>query len=387
MRLPKIMALILAVASCPSPTFAQEGSSAEPSIDDRPLDLAARQSPWGRWNIDMTDHDRVYAIGALARAISVTDPYNNMLLGIIRLEGGATRKGMESPSRRSIPPTFGYAPNGRTLAIASEASHSVTFLDTRSNSVVYTAMYDYPPAGVTFSPNGKEVWIPVKGKNYVSIFDAKRFAEIARIPMPDEPGPTVLSNNGRYAYVCSGSGFQTMIVDVTKHTIVASVLGGGVPCTSIAASPDGRQIWLTSERAGTALAFSAKPPFEALRSVDTGPRTSHVSFASNDDGQFAYVSVGGANAVKVFDTQSFKNVSTIRLGTSPSGLWPSGDGSRMYVALNEDGALAVIDTATMKYVDLVKVDQPVQAVVYVPNAVRSVRENPHIEASPTSQSR
>ena len=387
MRLPKILALILAVVSCPLFAYAQEGSSAEPSIDDRPLDLAARQSPWGRWNIDMTDHDRVYAIGPLARAISVTDPSSNILLGIIYLEAGSGREGVQHPSRTSFSPTFGYAPNGRTLAIASEASNSVTFLDTRSNSVVYTAAYDDPPAGVTYSPNGKEVWIPVRGKNYVSIFDAKGFAEMARIPMPIEPGPTVISNNGRYAYVCSGSGSQTTIIDVAKHAIVASVSESGFPCTSIAASPDGRQIWLTSEGAGKAFAFSAKPPFKALRSVDTGPRTSHVSFVSNDDGQFAYVSVGSSNAVKVFDTQSFKNVATIRVGASPSGLWPSGDGSRMYVALNESGAIAVIDTATMKYVDLVTVDQAVQAVVYVPNAVRSVQDNPHVEASPTSEAR
>jgi YVTN family beta-propeller protein len=116
--------------------------------------------------------------------------------------------------------------------------------------------------------------------------------------------------------------------------------------------------------------------------VDAGPRTSHVNFVSNDDGQFAYVSVEGANAVKVFDTQTFEKVATIRVGTSPSGLWPSGDGSRMYVALKEDGAVAVIDTAAMKYIDVVKVGQAVQDVVYVPNAVRSVQDKPNIEAPP-----
>jgi len=371
---------ILAVLICSLPAFAQEGNSAEPSIDDRPFDLSARQFPWGRWNIDITVHDRVYSVGPLAQSIAVTDPSNNMFLGSTRLKGRSLRDEVAHPPPISFASTFGYAPNGRTVAIASATSRSVTFLDTRSNSIVRVADYEDPPAGVSYSPNGKEVWIPVGGRNYVSVIDAKGFNEISRIPMPDEPGPTVLSTNGRYAYVCSGSGFRTRIVDVAKRTIVASMPESGFPCTSIAASPDGKQVWLISEGASRAFAFSAKPPFKPLQTVDTGPRPSHVSFASNDDGQFAYASVGGMNAVKVFDTQSFGNVATIRMGVSPSGLRPSGDGSRMYVALNENRALAVIDTAAMKYIDLVEVGQEAQAVVYVPNAVRSVRDNPNIEA-------
>lgn len=385
MRFIRSASLLLALAGYSSLAYAQEGGPNEPAASDRPLDLSARQSPWGRWNIDMTDHDRIYSIGASPQAISVTDPANDTFLGSIRLDHEGMGAGGAMPST-SVPNSFGYAPNGRTLAIASSSSRSVTFLDTRSNSVVQTTAFEGSPAGAAYTPNGKEVWIPVVGGRYLSVLSAKGFAEIARVPTPTEPGPTVLSNNGRYAFVCSrsGSGADGLaaVIDVGKRSVVGSVPGGGYPCSSIAASPDGTQVWLTSREAGRVFAFSAKPPFTALRSIDTGPGTSHVNFVSNPDGQFAYVTIERLNAVKIFDTRSFGKVATIRVGSSPSGVWPSGDGRRMFVGLNGESALAVIDTVSMRYIDLIKVEGGAQTVAYVPAAVRSVRENPNLELPP-----
>ena len=79
--------------------------------------------------------------------------------------------------------------------------------------------------------------------------------------------------------------------------------------------------------------FDAKPPFAAIKTLETGPITNHVNFARTKAGQFAYVTIGGLNQVKVFRTDDFSQVATIPTGALPHGLWPSGDGSRMYVGL------------------------------------------------------
>ena len=44
--------------------------------------------------------------------------------------------------------------------------------------------------------------------------------------------------------------------------------------------------------------IDARPPFEVIKVLDTGPITNHVNFARNSRGQFAYVTVGGLNLVK-----------------------------------------------------------------------------------------
>ncbi len=44
----------------------------------------------------------------------------------------------------------------------------------------------------------------------------------------------------------------------------------------------------------------AKPPFKQIALLDTGPITNHVNFANNRNGKFAYITIGGANEVKVY---------------------------------------------------------------------------------------
>lgn len=103
---------------------------------------------------------------------------------------------------------------------------------------------------------------------------------------------------------------------------------------------------------------------------DTGPITNHVNFVNNRHGKFAYVTIGGANEVKVFRRAATPElVSTIRVGSLPHGIWPSGDGSRVYVALENEGMAAAIDTVSHQLLAKIPIGQTSQALVYVPNAV------------------
>jgi len=114
--------------------------------------------------------------------------------------------------------------------------------------------------------------------------------------------------------------------------------------------------------------FNAKPPFNLIRTIDTGPITNHVNFVHTAKGTFAYVTIGGLNEVKVFRTDDFSQVATIPVGNLPHGVWPSGDGSRIYVGLENADALAAIDTATNTVIANIPVGQAPQAIAYVPNA-------------------
>lgn len=114
-------------------------------------------------------------------------------------------------------------------------------------------------------------------------------------------------------------------------------------------------------------------PIRAQKALlDTGPITNHVNLVNNRNGKFAYVSIGGLNAVKVFRRGSTPQiVATIPVGNLPHGIWPSGDGSRLYVALENGVEAAVIDTLANRVIANVPIGQTTQALVYVPNAVPS----------------
>jgi YVTN family beta-propeller protein len=63
-------------------------------------------------------------------------------------------------------------------------------------------------------------------------------------------------------------------------------------------------------------------------------------------------------------------VATIKVGSLPHGIWPSGDGSRVYVALENGEQTMAIDTLTNRVIANIPIGQTTQALVYVPGAVR-----------------
>jgi YVTN family beta-propeller protein len=333
--------------------------------------VRAGQAPGSAADADVpvSHRDRIYAAEQFSNTVSVTDPVDNKLLGVIRL--GDPSPGNFSPLYKGqvLVHGMGYSPDHTTLAVVSIGSNSVTFIDTATNAFKHTTYVGRAPHEAFFTPDGKEVWVTVRGENYVSVIDARTFEEKTRIITPGGPGMQIFSPDGKYGYVCSSFNPETVIVDVAAHQIVGHVKQDSPFCPNIAATPDGKQVWFTLKDVGRTTVFDAKPPFAVIKSFDTGPITNHVNFARTPKGTFAYVSIGGLNQVKVFRTDDFSQVATVAVGKLPHGVWPSGDGSRIYVGLENADALAVIDTATNTLTGTVPIGQAPQAIAYVSNAV------------------
>nr|WP_244110874.1 YncE family protein [Burkholderia gladioli] len=320
-------------------------------------------------DVPVSHRDRVYAAEQFSNTVSVTDPADNHLVGVIRL--GDPAPGNFSPLYRGqlLVHGMGFSPDHRTLAVVSIGSNSVSFIDTRTNAVKHTTYVGRSPHEAFFTPDGKEVWVTVRGENYVSVIDARSFEEKTRITVPAGPGMTIFSPDGQYGYVCSSFNPETEVISVADHAVVGHVPQASPFCPNIAATPDGRQVWFTLKDVGKTQVFDARPPFALLKTLDTGPITNHVNIVHNARGSFAYVTVGGLNQVKVFRTDDFSQVATIPVGNLPHGIWPSGDGTRVYVGLENADALAAIDTASNRVIATVPIGQAPQAVAYVSDAV------------------
>lgn len=320
-------------------------------------------------DIPMSHRDRVYAAEQASNTVSVTDPVSNKLLGVIRL--GDPLPGSLSPlyTGQLLVHGMGFSPDGRTIAVVSVASNSVTFIDTATNAVKRVAYVGRSPHEAFFTPDGSEVWVTVRGENYVAVLDGTTYREKTRIVVPNGPGMQIFSPDGKYGYVCSSFTPQTVVIAVADHQIVGRIPQASPFCPNIAATPDGTQVWFTLKDTGRTQVFSARPPFALLKTIETGPITNHVNFAHNVNGTFAYVTVGGLNEVRVFRTSDFVEVATIPVGNLPHGIWPSGDGTRVYVGLEGADRLAAIDTSTNRVVATIPIGQAAQAVVYVPGAV------------------
>jgi YVTN family beta-propeller protein len=322
-------------------------------------------------DIPISHHDRVYTADQWSNTVTVTDPVDNKLLGVIRLG---------DPTPANLSPLYygqvlvhgmGFSPDHRTLLVVSIASNSVAFIDTATNAVKHITYVGRSPHEAFFTQDGKEVWVTVRGENYVSVLDGATYTEKTRILVPNGPGMTIFSPDGKYGYVCSSFTPETVVIRVADHQIVGRVPQASPFCPNIAATPDGKQVWFTLKDTGKTEVFDARPPFSILKTLNTGPITNHVNIVHNAHGTFAYVTIGGLNEVQVFRTDTFANVATIPVGALPHGLWPSGDGTRIYVGLENGDRLVAIDTLTNRVIATSPIGQGGQAIAYVPNAVPS----------------
>src|SRR4051794_18660343 len=135
-------------------------------------------------DIPVSHRDRVYSAEQFSNTVSVTDPVDNKLLGVIRL--GDPQPANFSPLYKGqvLVHGMGFSPDHKTIAVVSIGSNSVTFIDTATNAVRHTTYVGRSPHEAFFTPDGGEVWATVRGEDYVAVLDGHSFGEKMRIKVP-----------------------------------------------------------------------------------------------------------------------------------------------------------------------------------------------------------
>jgi YVTN family beta-propeller protein len=321
-------------------------------------------------SILVSEKDRVYTGDQTSNTVSVINPASNKLLGVIRL--GDPVPGALSPLYRGqlLVHGIGFSPDHRTIAVVSIGSNSVTLIDTATNKIRGVVYIGRSPHEAFFTPDGKELWTVVRGEDYVSVIDPAKMKEIRRVQTANGPGMVLFRPDGRYAFVPSSFTPELDVVDTQSYKVMARVPQASPFSPNLAVSRDGSEVWFTLKDSGKTQVMSGQPPFHILATLDTGSITNHVTLVENSNGKFAYVTVGGENAVKVYRRgEKPELVSTITTGDLPHGIWGSGDGTRVYVGLENQDAVIAIDTLANKILATIPIGQQPQALVYVPEAV------------------
>ncbi|MGH8787465.1 MAG: YncE family protein [Cupriavidus necator] len=313
--------------------------------------------------------DRVYTADQNSNTVSVINPVSNTLLGQIRL--GNARPDVLSPLYKGELNVhgLGFSPDHRTLIAISNGSNSVAFIDTATNKVKGIAYIGRSPHEGFFTANGKEVWVVVRGEDYISVIDPVTFRETRRIQTTAGPGMVLFHPAGKLAFVVSSFNPVVDVIDVRKHKVVKRLSVTSPFSPFLQFTPDFREVWMTHKDVGKVTRIDTEK-LEVKGVFDAGFITNHLAFARTARGTFAYVTVGGENVVKVFTTEAEPRlVATIPVGALPHGIWAADDSSRIYVGLENGDAVDVIDTATNQVTTRVPVGQAPQALVYVSNAV------------------
>jgi YVTN family beta-propeller protein len=106
-------------------------------------------------DVPVSHRDRLYAAEQFSNTVSVSDPVDNKLLGVIRL--GDPKPGNFSPLYRGqvLVHGMGFSPDHKTLAVVSIGSNSVSFIDTTTNAVKHVTYVGRSPHEVFYTPDQK----------------------------------------------------------------------------------------------------------------------------------------------------------------------------------------------------------------------------------------
>src|SRR5689334_4540184 len=124
-------------------------------------------------DIPISSRDRIYAAEQFSNTVSVTDPAANRLLGLIRLGEAQPRNLSPLYKGQVLVHGMGFSPDHKTLAVVSIGSNAVAFIDTQTNAIKHITYVGRSPHEVFFTPDGSEVWVTVRGENYVAVLDGK----------------------------------------------------------------------------------------------------------------------------------------------------------------------------------------------------------------------
>ena len=75
---------------------------------------------------------------------------------------------------------MGFSPDHKTIAVVSIGTNSVSFIDTATNAIKHVTYVGRAPHEAFFTPDGSEVWVTVRGEDYVAVLDGKSYEEKSR---------------------------------------------------------------------------------------------------------------------------------------------------------------------------------------------------------------
>ncbi len=360
---------------------------------------------------DIEPLDRVFIANEDSNTISVIDPRSNTVDTTINLTsfdedprppfrfvtGGVqpTHAAMiHKPLYHGCIDAHGVvpSPDGRMLATSGRGSSNVYLIDTLAKKVIGNApnplggastnperissgiLVGREPHEPTFTRNGKELWVTVRGEDRIAILTTDAAVKQAGgaaagavreyLPTINGPAQVWFSADGGLAFVVSQKVPKVDVFSVyvdekgfsrpkrlTTLDIESRDKAGFTPFQKT--TPDGRENWLSHKLADAVSVIETKGPFRVLQTIPLGDkaRPNHLEFVENKKGKAVYVSLarvddggpGGAasSQIAIIDRSvapdKRKVISTFFThGREAHGLWTNPAGNLLYVAHEQD---------------------------------------------------
>lgn len=238
-------------------------------------------------------------------------------------------------------------PSGSRVYVASDATGTVSVIDTSSNAVV-TIPVGSGVRRVATNPSGTRVYAT---GSTLSVIDTTTNKVVASIPF-GLPWATdvAVHPSGARLYVGLGTAFISL-VDTATNAVVDTVRLGNRP-QGMALNKLGTRVYVTNTPNSSTVSVLDAVTNAVVATVPVG--TFPVDVAVNPSGTRAYVTNHDSGTISVIDTIKNMVVATVKVGAAPQGVTVHPSGTRVYVANAGRGTVSVIDTTTNRVVATIR---------------------------------
>lgn len=355
--------------------------------------------------------DRVYITNEDSNTITVIDPRRNIVETTINLTSfdedprppfRLVTGGVMPPHAAMIHKPLYHgcidahgavpSPDGRLLATSGRGSSNIYLIDAVGKKVVGNTPNPMDGPGInshrissgilvgrephepTFTRNGKELWVALRGEDRIVILDVERAlrqvagvesgAILSYLPTINGPAQVWFDATGALAFVASqkvpkvdvfriqrdGKGYSHP-VRLTTLDVSAQDKPGFTPF--LKTSPDSKEVWLSHKLSDAVSARSTAEPFGLLDTIALGKlaRPNHVEFVENKRGKVVYASLArvddngpGGNAssqIAIIDRSVAPGARKVvgmffSHAREAHGLWTNPANDLLYVAHEQD---------------------------------------------------
>jgi YVTN family beta-propeller protein len=265
-----------------------------------------------------------------------------------------------------------YLIDAASLQVIGNVSNPQASDTTNKERITSGLLVGREPHEPTFTRNGIELWVTVRGEGRIAIFDVAR----ARAGEPTErtlrgyvdtingPAQVWFSKDGTLAFVASQKLSQIDVFETNfgqdahskpkrAKTVDIKAQDPRAFTPFLKASPDGQEVWFSHKLSDAVSAWSANSELRPLDTVALGDnaRPNHVEFVENNRGRAVYVSLarvddGGpgnvaSSRIAVIDRSGAAGGRKVvdqffSMGREAHGLWTNPEGTRLYIAHEQD---------------------------------------------------
>ena len=255
------------------------------------------------------------------------------------------------------------SPDGKLLATSGRGSSNIYLIDAVNKRVLGNVpnpaagpttnperlssgiLVGREPHEPTFTRNGKELWVTLRGEDRIAILDVERAlkqvggtdsgAILRYVPTINGPAQVWFNAQGTLAFVASQKVAKVDVLrvnaDAAGHsrpervtTLDISAQDKPAFTPFLKTTPDGREVWFSHKLADTVSCRSTSGAFDLLDTVSLGAmsRPNHVEFVENAKGKVVMrVLRGSTTAARVKWLPVRSPLSTAVLNPAPAKWW------------------------------------------------------------------